>query len=382
MPSARDVLTPSALAMLQVIADTGSFAAAARLARMVPSALTYRVRQMEEALDVLLFDRGSRQARLTEAGAELLREGALLLANIDAVANRVKRVATGWEPQFTIAVDSVMHPATVMDLCTSFFALNPPTRLKLLTETLSGTLDALTSGRADLALGVVLDPGTMAALQRERLGQVRFAFVVAPHHQLAGAAEPLSDELIRQHRAVTVADSVQLGTGITIGLLAGQDVFTVAGMPAKLDAQIRGLGVGFLPTCLAQPYIDTGRLVVKRVERPEYQVQVSYAWRKGNPGARGRALQWWLEQLQRPVTRPRCLAATSAGRPGRHPPCGRLFPPIARRAKQASPLWKGRNSSAAWPALSRPPGVPAKLFVPQPQGQAAWPAQVPSQDGR
>ena len=303
MSSARDVLTPTALAMLQVIADTGSFAAAARLARMVPSALTYRVRQMEEALDVLLFDRSSRQARLTEAGAELLREGALLLANIDAVANRVKRVATGWEPQFTIAVDSVMHPATVMDLCTSFFALNPPTRLKLLTETLSGTLEALTSGRADLALGVAIDPGSKAALQREPLGQVRFAFVVAPHHRLAIAAEPLSDELIRQHRAVTVADSVQLGTGITIGLLPGQDVFTVAGMPAKLDAQIRGLGVGFLPTCLAQPYIDTGRLEVKRVERPEYKVQVSYAWRKGNPGARGRALQWWLEQLQRPVTR-------------------------------------------------------------------------------
>ena len=42
-------------------------------------------------------------------------------------------------------------------------------------------------------------------------------------------------------------------------------------MPAKLDAQMRGLGAGFLPTCLAQPYIDTGRLVVKRVERAERQ---------------------------------------------------------------------------------------------------------------
>ena len=303
MTTARDVLTPTALAMLQVIADTGSFAAAARMSRMVPSALTYRVRQMEEALDVLLFDRSSRQARLTEAGAELLREGALLLANIDAVANRVKRVATGWEPQFTIAVDSVMHPATVMELCASFFALNPPTRLKLLTVTLSGTLEALTSGRADLALGVVLDPGTKAALQREPLGTVRFAFVVAPHHRLASAPEPLTDDLIRQHRAVTVADSVQQGTGISIGLSAGQDVFTVAGMPAKLDAQTRGLGVGFLPTCLAQPYIDSGRLVVKRLDRPEYQVQVSYAWRKGNKGSQGRALQWWLLQLQKPVTR-------------------------------------------------------------------------------
>lgn len=95
MQTARDALTPDALAMLQTIADTGSFAAAARALNLVPSALTYRVRQIEDALDVLLFDRSSRQARMTEAGAELLREGGRLLQDIDAVANRVKRVATG-----------------------------------------------------------------------------------------------------------------------------------------------------------------------------------------------------------------------------------------------------------------------------------------------
>jgi molybdate transport repressor ModE-like protein len=106
MQTARDVLTPDALAMLQAIASAGSFAAAARAMGMVPSALTYRVRQIEDALDVLLYDRSSRQARLTPAGAELLREGNRLLGEIDAVANRVKRVATGWESQLTIAVDT------------------------------------------------------------------------------------------------------------------------------------------------------------------------------------------------------------------------------------------------------------------------------------
>lgn len=303
MPTPRDVLTPDALAMVQTIAHTGSFAAAARASNMVPSALTYRVRQMEDALDVLLFDRSSRQARLTEAGAELLREGARLLADVDAIANRVKRVATGWEPQLTIAVDSIINHATVMELCKDFLALNPPTRLKLRDETLSGTLEALTSGQADLALGVVMDAGTAAGLQREPLGTVRFAFVVAPHHPLARAPEPLSDEVIRRHRAVAVADSTQRGDGISFGLLAGQDVLTVSSMPAKLDAQIRGLGAGFLATCLAQSFIDTGRLVVKRVERAEQQLQVSYAWRKSGKSEQGRALQWWLAQLKSCVSR-------------------------------------------------------------------------------
>lgn len=303
MTTPRDVLTPGTLAMLQVIARTGSFAAAARASNMVPSALTYRVRQLEDALDVLLFDRSSRQARLTEAGAELLREGSNLLAEIDAIANRVKRVATGWEPQFTLAVDSIIDRAIVMELCAKFFSLNPPTRLKLRAETLSGTLDALTSGQADLALGVVMDDNTKTGLMRAPLGTMKFVFAVAPHHPLAQAAEPLPDKVIRQHRQVAVADSNPHGAGLSIGLQAGQDVFTVADMSAKLEAQLRGLGAGLLPTCLAQPYIDAGRLVAKSVERMDQKILSSYAWRKSGKSGTGRALQWWLDQLQAPVTR-------------------------------------------------------------------------------
>lgn len=303
MQTPRDVLTPDALAMLQTIAERGSFAAAARHLGLVPSALTYRVRQIEDALDVLLYDRSSRQARLTVAGAEMLREGARLLDEIDAVANRVKRVATGWEPELTIAMDSIISRATVMDLCERFFALKPPTRIRLRDEALSGTLATLTSGRADLAIGVALEPGNSAGLQSKPLGKVRFVYAVAPHHPLATAAEPLSDSLLRAHRAVAVADSVPRGLGLTHGLLGGQDVFTVASMQAKLDAQLRGLGSGFLPECLARGYIDAGLLVARKVARPERVVRVSYAWRAGAGAALGRALQWWLQRLESPTTR-------------------------------------------------------------------------------
>lgn len=303
MQNPRDVLTPDALEMLQHIAQSGSFAAAARHSGLVPSALTYRVRQIEDALDVLLFDRSSRSARLTPAGAELLREGARLLQDIDAIAHRVKRVATGWEPQLTLAVDSIISQATVMELCQAFFALAPPTRVKIRDEALSGTLAALTSGQADLALGVAVESSTNAGILSKQLGAQSFVYAVAPHHPLANAPEPLTDATLLQHRAVAVADSVQRGAGLTFGLLGGQDVFTVASMGAKLDAQLRGLGGGFLPESMARPYIETGRLVLKAVARPERVVRVGYAWRSVNAPEQGRALQWWLTQLESSTTR-------------------------------------------------------------------------------
>ena len=301
--SVRDALTPEVISLIDTIHRTGSMAAAARALGVVPSALTYRIRQVEDALDVLLFDRSSRQAKLTAAGQELLHEGNRLLLELDAIANRVKRVATGWEPQLTLAVDSVISRTTILELCEAFFALNPPTRLKLREEALSGTLEALTSGQADLAIGVALESTPSASVQSKPLGLIQFVYAVAPHHPLAKAAEPIPDAQLLLHRAVAVADSIPRGAGVTSGLMGGQDIFTVPGMQEKLEAQLRGLGGGFLPEYLARPHITAGRLVEKQMQRATRVVSLRYAWRCQAPGREGPALAWWLQQLGNPATR-------------------------------------------------------------------------------
>ncbi|MFS2101357.1 LysR family transcriptional regulator [Variovorax sp. Varisp85] len=317
MPSPRDVLTPDALAMLQTVAGTGSFAAAARSLNLVPSALSYRVRQIEDALDVLLFDRSARQARLTEAGAELLREADRLLAEIDAVANRVKRVATGWEPMLTIAVDSVIARDPLLDLATAFFALEPPTRLKLRDETLLGTIEALTTGEADLAIGAVLDAAsltfTATGIRSRLIGELRFVYAVAPQHPLARVSEPLSDAVMRQHRAVAAADSARHGPSMTVNLVSGQDVLTVPSMQAKIAAQLHGLGGGFLPEPMARPYIEAGHLVELKTERKPPLGTMHCAWRMRSAGKPGKALEWWLAQFEHEGTR-RALLDRHRGR--------------------------------------------------------------------
>lgn len=302
-PTPRAALSPENLGLLEAVARLGSMAAAAREVGMVPSALTYRIRQVEDALDVLLFDRSARRAVLTPAGAELLRSGQYLLNELDAVAQRVKRVATGWEPQLTIAADAIIARATLFELCEAFYAEGAPTRLKLRAETLSGTVEALQSGQADMALGVPSDLAT-TEFQSAPMGALQFVYAVAPHHALASATHSLSDEDMRDHRAVAVADSTQRGRGVTHNLLPGQDVLTVPTMQHKLEAQLRGLGSGFLPLPLAQPFINAGRLVVKTVQRPNRTLRVAYAWRQPRSTAdTGRALRWWLDRLQSPKTR-------------------------------------------------------------------------------
>lgn len=337
----RNALTPEALAMVDTIARSGSFAAAARELGKVPSALTYSVRQLEEALDVLLFDRRSRQARLTAAGEELLMEGRRLLASMDAVANRVRRVATGWETQLTIAADGVLSRLTLLELCEAFYALRPAppprhldmpsppepdgppgpgTRLRLRTEVLNGTWEALVTGEADLALGIPADTASAPGIESRPLGEVRFLFAVAPHHPLAQQGEPIEDTELLRHRAIAVADSAHRLSPLTVNLLPGQDVLTVPSLQAKIEAQVRGLGCGFVPEPLARDHIRLGRLVVKEVRRQrQTTARLAYAWRTGTPaGARqsvqGLALRWWLTQLDSSATR-RALLERHSGLP-------------------------------------------------------------------
>ena len=271
-------------------------------------------------MDVLLFDRRSRQAKFTAAGEELLNEGRRLLAESAAVANRVKRVASGWETQLSVAVDDVISRLTLFELCEAFYALDPQgkagagtlgnggpgTRLKLRTEVLAGTWEALVSGQADLAIGVGMQsppPG----VAMEPLGDLALVFAVSPQHPLATAAEPINDVELLRFRAVAVADTAQHMSPLTLNLLPGQDVLTVSSMAAKIEALLRGLGCGYLPEPMVREHLEAGRLVGRRTLRPAATVRLGYAWRCGI-GRRERAslglgLQWWLKQLATPTTR-------------------------------------------------------------------------------
>ncbi len=80
---------------------------------------------------------------------------------------------------------------------------------------------------------------------------------------------------------------------------------------AKLEAQLRGLGGGFLPEPMARLHLNTGRLVLKQVERASRTARMHYAWRSPRLGP-GRALQWWLGQLESRTTRDALLSAHEA----------------------------------------------------------------------
>ncbi|HEY4997610.1 MAG TPA: LysR family transcriptional regulator [Usitatibacter sp.] len=291
-------LTLESLQVLDAIDRKGSFAAAAEDLNRVPSAITYSVRQLEEGLGVTLFDRSGHRAVLTAAGQELLTEGRRLLQAASDLECRVQQVAKGWESELRIAVDTLIGLDGVFALVEEFYAKESGTRLRIMREVLGGMWDALASGRADLAIGAGGDAPSGRNYATRPLGRIEMVFVAAPFHPICDEPQPLSAATIQRHRAVSIADSSRLLPPRTVGLLSGQDVLTVPSMEAKAAAHIAGLGVGFLPSWIAQRETAAGTLRILPVEAPRPIGESLVAWR---PGQEGRALKWFVKRLEDPL---------------------------------------------------------------------------------
>lgn len=287
------------LQILDAIDRHGSFTAAAAALHRVPSALSHAISKLEDDLDLQLFDRQGRKATLNEAGRTLLDDGRQLLHAASELERRVQRIANGWEAELRIAVDAIIPIERLFPLLERFYDTACSTRIRLATEVLGGSWDALATGRADLVIGAPGDMPARSGISSRKIGRSQLVFVVAPSHPLAAHPSPIPASELRRHRAVVIADTSQELTARTIGLLDGQDSLRVPDMQSKAKAQIAGLGIGSLPHWLAEPEIAAGRLVVLTLEEPRPALDLSIAWRNRQVG---KGLAWFLEALADPAS--------------------------------------------------------------------------------
>lgn len=291
-------LSIESLEVIDAISRKGSFAAAAESLFRVPSALTYTVRKLEEDLGLSLFDRSGHRAILTKAGEELIKEGRPLLEAVQVLESRVKRVATGIETDITIAISDLFSNTAILQALADFYLQDFGTRVKLTREVFGGSWDALITGRADISMGAPGDMPSGGGYATKLIGNLDFVFAVAPQHPLASLKEPLNSQNIIQYRAVAVADSSRNLPPRTTGILTGQDVLTVHNMESKLEAQIMGLGVGYVPKHLALRYAKAGKLIIKTVAESRNIAPTYIAWRNNADKTSGKAQQWLLKRLE------------------------------------------------------------------------------------
>ncbi len=248
------------LLVLDSIVQTGSFAGAARALHRVPSAISYTVQALEDALGVVLFDRSGHRAVLTPAGARLLEEGRELLRRARQLDQLAGTLGEGWEPELRIVVDGALPLESVTEALKTFVERRIPTRVHLDVEYQDGVLERFDSDHADLMLALGIEEG--GRLRGTPLPPLEMLLVV-------GSGHPLAREVgIHRERLLDHVDLVVKDTAPTFAknprksFLGSRHIIRFSDFHSKQAALRSGLGYGWLPAHLAQPDLQAGRLVL------------------------------------------------------------------------------------------------------------------------
>ncbi|EPT9326483.1 LysR substrate-binding domain-containing protein, partial [Vibrio alginolyticus] len=104
------------------------------------------------------------------------------------------------------------------------------------------------------------------------------------------------DEAAREkYRIIAIADTAREQPALSINIIQKQPRLTVTNFTAKVEALTAGLGIGTLPSQIAQPLIDSG--VLKRIEGTEEQpMDIILAWRRNTMGE---AKSWCIQYLKK-----------------------------------------------------------------------------------
>jgi DNA-binding transcriptional LysR family regulator len=157
------------------VAETGSFAAAARLLGISAAAVGKRIARLEERLGVRLFHRSTRSLALTGEGRLLLERCRQILDQVSAVEAELCRSSD--TPRGTLRVSLPLISALVLPILGEFMRAYPEVQLELdfsdrLVDVIEEGFDAV----------VRLGPPRDSRLVARHLGDFRQVLVAAPDY--------------------------------------------------------------------------------------------------------------------------------------------------------------------------------------------------------
>jgi DNA-binding transcriptional LysR family regulator len=254
-----DGLTLHQLQCFEAVVSEGSFQAAAeKLSRAQPSVST-AVRNLEEQLQLTLLDRSGYRVKLTEAGRSFHEQTRLFLREARRLRDHAAQLAMGEESELSVVIGDTNPLPQTLGLLRSFFDRSPGTRLHLHFEAISGPLERLLDGEADLILHHVekADP----RIEFIDLFTVHVVPVVAPNFLRFPVSKSITPEQMRDYVQCVIRDSARHAEGRSYYLIEGARSWTVGDQLMKRELILQGMGWGHMPRFLIEQDLREKRLL-------------------------------------------------------------------------------------------------------------------------
>lgn len=250
------------LTAFKTIAEYQSFSAAARVLGVSASALSHMLKNMEETLNVRLFNRTTRSVSLTEAGEQFLKRIVPSMVDLQDAMNELTTAQN--RPTGTIRISSAETGAIplIRDFLPGFFERYPDIHVEIVVD--SRFVDIVAEG---FDAGIRLLDDVQRDMMAIRLSpDIRFVAVASPQYLALHAAPEVPQDL-QKHRCIRFRfnsgtlylwELAKKGTSIAVDV---NGPMTLGNTNLMTEAALAGIGIAWVPEPQVEEYIAKGQLI-------------------------------------------------------------------------------------------------------------------------
>jgi DNA-binding transcriptional LysR family regulator len=240
-----------------VVAREGGFSAASKTLRVAQPAISKMVKNLENGLNVKLFERVGRHVRLTKIGNDVYRKCEMIFGHVDELQDMFKtKSAKITGPLNLCAVDVVashLLPNVFIPLLSEHSGIYP----QLTTTTAQESLNLISGKRSEAAL-LFHAPDIPRGLEIRKTFPMRFHLVVASHLKRSKA---VCSSFIGSREVDDVSTKTYPALTKLRGKFADAQIRVSANaLSAHYKMALLGLGVAILPDFLVSDDISNGSL--------------------------------------------------------------------------------------------------------------------------
>jgi LysR family pca operon transcriptional activator len=168
----------------EAIETHGSLIKAAAALGVSQPALTKSLHELEDILQLRLFDRHPRGVRPTEVGEAFVQCARRILAELRRLDEQLDRISSSEEGTVSLGALPVAAAGVLPGVLTRLKAAHPGVKVRLLQGRTVELLPLLASGEIDLVVGRLYEPATPDGFRREALWTEPISILARADHPL------------------------------------------------------------------------------------------------------------------------------------------------------------------------------------------------------
>lgn len=253
-------MTLEQVKMLKLVVEEESLKAAGEKIHKTQAAVSQGIKQLESHLGIQLFNRNHYRLCLTQEGERIYQLGLALLEKADEIENLCKHFNEGNESSITLTFDVAFDLSLVLGALEELQEKFPETQIIIRQEYITGALDTLNRGEADIVITPVVGATLYQQQYESFLLSQNGAVKVANPKLLARHPNLQSVKELEKEYQIIVQDSGTGTKGVTYNVEDGQRRWYVNDMETKKKLILRGLGWGSFSTHMIIDEVKSGAL--------------------------------------------------------------------------------------------------------------------------